>query len=682
MPDTLKNLIAITCLFLTCAPTLVLAQNMDTQIVSGQRIAGSVQGFNGSLYSQNFDVPSQDFQQHLAEVLNRAPGMNIQRGEGQEYLPALRSAVLTGTGACGSLLSMQDGIALRANGFCNINELFDASSETASRAEIIRGPGNALYGSNALHGVVNLITPALSGEQPNQLGLLLADQDYAQLRLQYGETDEFGLNLVLSHDGGYRDQSGFDQQKLDIYQIQQFAHWTATHSISLMNLNQETAGYAVGLDAYKDEQLSRANPNPEAFRDPWAIRVYSRWEQSASGLLFTPYLRLNSMDFLQHFLPGTPLEQNGHFSLGLQSQQTLTFADVDLTYGLDLEYTQGWLRQSQDQPTQGSPFIVATVPDGKHYDYEVTATQWAPFAQTIWHLRESLDLHAGLRFEQMQYDYDNRMLAGRTRDDGTACGFGGCRYSRPADRSDSFDNLGSNLGLNWNASSNDLVFVRIAQAYRAPQTSELYRLRGAQSVADIHSESLSSVELGWRRSIENWSAELAMYRMVKSDVIFRDSSDFYVSDGRTSHQGAELSLSWQIDTHWAFDLVANQGDHRYRATFDSTGANLKNNRIESAPELFGSARLTWQQASDYVQLEWVHRGDFYLDAENRFTYPGHNLLNLIYQRSTDWGSVSLSLSNLTDEAYADRADFTAFTGPRYFPGERRQLMLKISRDFD
>jgi outer membrane receptor for ferrienterochelin and colicin len=60
--------------------------------------------------------------------------------------------VLTGPGSCGSFLLLEDGIAVRPTGFCNVNELFELPSEQAEAIEVIRGPASALYGSNAVHG--------------------------------------------------------------------------------------------------------------------------------------------------------------------------------------------------------------------------------------------------------------------------------------------------------------------------------------------------------------------------------------------------------------------------------------------------------------------------------------------------------------------------------------------------
>ena len=57
---------------------------------------------------------------HVQQALSRVAGVNLHRGNGQEYLPAVRSPVLTGAGGCGGFLMQEDGIPLKASGFCNI----------------------------------------------------------------------------------------------------------------------------------------------------------------------------------------------------------------------------------------------------------------------------------------------------------------------------------------------------------------------------------------------------------------------------------------------------------------------------------------------------------------------------------------------------------------------------------
>ena len=79
----------------------------------------------------------------------------ISRGSGQESLISLRSPVLTGSGACGSFLILEDGLPIRPAGFCNVNNLFEVSTNLASKVEILKGPSSARFGGNALHGAIN-----------------------------------------------------------------------------------------------------------------------------------------------------------------------------------------------------------------------------------------------------------------------------------------------------------------------------------------------------------------------------------------------------------------------------------------------------------------------------------------------------------------------------------------------
>ena len=55
----------------------------------------------------------------------------------------------------------QDGISLRAPGFCNVNQLFDANTEQAERIEVLKGPSTALYGSGTAHGGGQRCSPPL-----------------------------------------------------------------------------------------------------------------------------------------------------------------------------------------------------------------------------------------------------------------------------------------------------------------------------------------------------------------------------------------------------------------------------------------------------------------------------------------------------------------------------------------
>ena len=113
---------------------------------------------NQSISSINEDELVQLDAQHPKQIFRRSPGVWISRGSGQEHLTAIRSPVLTGPGACGSFLLLEDGIPIRPTGFCNVNGLFETFFEIASGVETITGPASARYGANAMHGVINILS--------------------------------------------------------------------------------------------------------------------------------------------------------------------------------------------------------------------------------------------------------------------------------------------------------------------------------------------------------------------------------------------------------------------------------------------------------------------------------------------------------------------------------------------
>ena len=668
-------------LSLGCAATNAGDQRqVESVFVSATRLetdSGSLTGSYTSLSEEQLDRVKPV---HIQQLLQRAPGVNLHRGNGQEYLPAIRSPVLTGPGACGAFLMLEDNIPLRAAGFCNINELFGAHFEQARRVEIIHGPAAAFYGSNALHGAVNIVTPKPGPSTPAGVSLEGGRDDYARLKLSGAagaEDNAWRVGITASHDGGYRDNSGYDQQKLSLRHHFQGDLFTIDSGFTYTGLNQETAGFITGPDAYRDERLARANPTPEAARDTRSLRLWSRIKHNR--LQLTPYVRHNSMDFLQHFLPGDPLEENGHDSAGLLASYQLQGSDTrEITLGFDTEYTRGYLKQSQALPTRGSAFLRETIPAGRHYDYRVDAFTASPFVHFERVLSERWNLTAGLRFDYTRYDYNNRLLPGHTRDDGSPCGFGGCRYSRPADRNDSFANFSPKLGLAYNLSPQHRLHLNLSRGFRAPQTTELYRLQRGQVVADLDSEFLTSIELGIKGNTEKLDYTLALYQLDKRNVILRDTDFFNVADGKTRHQGLELQLSYSLTPTLTLNYSGTYARHQYRNNPGLSSDDIRGNDIDTAPRYFSTLQLGWRFAAVALELEWVYMGDYYLEPENRFSYPGHDLVHL----RGNWQAApnlqfSAQLTNIGDAAYAERADFTSFTGERYFPGAPRSLVAGI-----
>ena len=603
---------------------------------------------------------------HINETLHRVAGVWISRGNGQEHLTAIRSPVLTGAGSCGAFLMAQDGISLRAPGFCNVNELFEATTELADRIEVIKGPASAVYGSNALHGVVNVLT-APQDEGLRSLSIESGPHDYYRTKLAVS-SDIFRLDFSGTTDGGYKDASGFGQQKL----VLKFRETTFTYT----NLNQETAGFIRGHEAYKDAGSKRDNPNPEAYRDARSYRLTSKLSQPIykGELSLRPYFRHVEMNFLQHFLPGQALEENGHDSLGLQTLWMNQRGNWQL--GLELEYTSGFLKETQAGPTVGSAFLTETIPPGKHYDYEVDADLIGLFTRYHEDINDALSITVGLRYQYIGYDYDNKMLPGRTREDGTPCGSGGCRFNRPADRKDTFSDWSPTLGFIYDLSDRHQVHGSVSRGFRAPQTTELYRLQGGQNLAGIDPVELDAVELGFRGGTGGLDYAFSLFSMNKDNFIFRDTARSNVDNGRTTHRGLELDISYELNDRLSAGLAFTWAKHRYNNNPALSGAILDGNDIDTAPRTLGSASLLWQpRPAHTLELEWVHVGSYYQDPQNLNAYEGHDLLNLrgAWRVSGNF-EVFYRLLNIAQRDYAERADFV-FGGDRYFVGNPRSVFL-------
>ena len=622
---------------------------------------------------------------HINEVMQQVPGTWISRGNGQESLISLRSPVLTGAGSCGAFLVAGDGISLRAPGFCNVNQLFDANTEQAERIEVIKGPATSLYGSNAMHGLINVLSAAPSESYDQNIALEAGPYDYYRAKYRYGNTwGEHGVSVRVNGttDGGYLDDSGYDQQKATLRHDYNGELWYVSSVFDYANLNQETAGFLPGYKAYDDDSIRRDNLNPEAYRDARSYRFHSaasRELDNANTLTLTPYLRSNDMTFLMHFLPWQPVEKNRHDSLGMRAAINSELDKGSWANGIELEYTDGRLKEYQEE--EFSP----NQPVGIHYDYRVDASLAAAFSQWRGNVADNWELSAGLRLEYTYYDYDNKT------GNGPACAptASACRFYRPADRDDDFTDWSANAGASYSLTADTVAYLRAAKGFRAPQTAELYRLQSGQEVADLDSEELSNIELGlrgaWQGQLEY---DLSVYLMHKDNVIFQDANRFNVSGAKTRHYGAELSLDYRFDEHWYARLDGTWASHTYDNEINLLGSsgNIKGNTIDTAPESFGSARLGWNfpTASDRVgtlELEWIYMDNYYLEPANEHQYDGHSLFNLRLSGMVDrhWRG-TLRVMNLLDENYAERADF-GFGEYRYFVGQPRGAYLEISYQF-
>ncbi|MBE8220659.1 MAG: TonB-dependent receptor [Alphaproteobacteria bacterium] len=697
-------------LFAMLVATPIVAVAEDELVVTATRTAQVKLSHPSNIASLN---PQDHLSLFPTDILNAAAGVQVQRGGGQEHLTAIRSPVFVGGAGAGSFLYLEDGIAMRAPAFANVNALMDAIPELSNKVEIIRGPGSALYGSNAVHGLVNFIGGNIN-ESGNEISVAGGSYGRYQVIAKHslrGKNAARRIGIVFSGDAeGYRADSGFEQQKIKMEGAWTQGATTYHFAVAGMNLNQETAGYAIAYGdledtsdatnlplgcqapnlapAYEIESCAKSNPNPEAYRDARAVRSYLRIAHtldSGATLTLTPYMRDNNMQFLMHFLPTQPIEKNAHSSIGIQSSYAASATLADYIVGLDIEHSWGSLSEIQSTPADRfNNYLLGT-----HYDYDVRAAVIAPYVHSVWAISDKIDITAGLRIEHTRYDYTNN----------TDSGLQGRLY-RPASRSDNFTDISPKLAVSFAVRDNQRLFINLARAARAPQVTDLYRLRDGDkagplvpSPSALKSETLDSLEIGYRGSYRDFGQDLSfevnLFAMSKRNHHFRDADDLYVTNGKTEHYGIEAEIDWQHTNPWGvWDIAANVSFAEHRYAFDrnvnrQVGENIADgNRIDSAPRWLAGAKIGWQPLDNLnTSLQWNYVGSYYIDAANTAAYKGHQLLDWQIQY-TPLANTTLKaqVKNIADVAYATRAD-KWFGNNRYFPGEGRRFTLSLTQKF-
>ena len=83
-----------------------------------------------------------------------------------------------------------------------------------------------------------------------------------------------------------------------------------------------------------------------------------------------------------------------------------------------------------------------------------------------------------------------------------------------------------------------------------------------------------------------------------------------------------------------------------------------------------------------LQIEEEYMGKYFTDVENQYSYPGHFLTNIRgFYSLTPKLNINFSLLNVFDKRYAERADYSSFSGERYFPGLPLQWRFGFSYSF-
>ena len=622
---------------------------------------------------------------HPQQILNQVPGVAIAVTNGEGHSTAIRQPFTTSP----VYLFLEDGIPIRATGFFNHNALYEVNIPQASSLEVVKGPGSALYGSDAIGGTVNILTKAPSVmpgvELTGETGSFGWQRLLLDGTLATGKDGAARAAVNLTHTDGWRAKTAYDRQSVSLRHDQALADGAMLKTIlGYTKIDQQTgANSALTYNDYLNNPTK--NNLSIAYRKVDALRMSSEYERDmgAALLSITPYLRSNVMDLNGSYnLSSDPrIEKSNVNSLGVMSKWRQDFGGAlkpRLIVGLDLESSPGTRTEDSLNLTSSGTgadrnYSAYTV-GNRIYDYKVTFKSASAYLQGEATPLPALLLTGGLRFDSMTYDMSNNLAAGTTRA-GTTTRY----YGQIASAAVDYTHLSPKLGAVYSLSPNSSLYASYNHGFRAPSESQLFRagsgaladaLKKAQLALALKPIKANQFELGWRGAADGWSYDLTLYQLVKQDdlVSQRDLAtniSTSVNAGKTEHQGIELALGKAFNSQWRLATALSYARHQY-VDWVTTTVDYSGKEMETAPRLMANTRLSWTpRDGTRAELEWVRLGDYWLEASNAAAfgkYPGHDVFNLRVSQSLTKGVNAFArLMNLTDQRYADSASVSSST---------------------
>lgn len=595
----------------------------------------------------------------LEDSLIYFPSAAISSSSELEHLPSLRSPILRGGAAAGSIQVMIEKIPFRSVSYGNTNAFLGAPYELLESRVY---PGPHPEDGNSVHGMVNY--PSILSEQGRAIGVM---SDFnSRNRILINDTNtQRSFNIMLDHSDGWRSGSSHRQIKShNHFRVPLTKTIELETLLTFYHLEQNSAGYIYGKKAYKNRDLIKQNEQNNGYRKAKGLFIVNRFHHNSFDLSLIT--RHHEMDFNMHWFPGRAREENQHQSLGIKIESLLfSSSSQELSVDSYIDYTSGKLKETQDHPSVG-PFI-----QGDHYDYQTKSfytTSHLSYKKRWFH---SFQSQIGTRFTTITHDYSNNIDSGE---------FG--RYRRLKDRKDRYQFISPYIILGYNLRPNHSIDLSLKNSGRPPEVNDIYRQIVAQENERVPHEKVNSVGLKYHFSSGNMDIEKTAFYMHKKNFYFRDSNADNVI-GETRHYGIEGKITNKIHP-FHIGFFWNYAHHEYhfeRGQHQGGRQISKGQRIEAAPRLRLSSFLSYHiNDQSNLTLRSHFEGQSYIDTSNEHIYDGHTLVDLSYHKKIKDLSFSLTVRNLFNTSYAQRADYFQ-EEYRYFPGRPRAAYLNVQYHF-
>jgi outer membrane cobalamin receptor len=496
------------------------------------------------------------------------------------------------------------------------------------RVEFIRGPGAAIYGSNAMMGVINITTRAGSNEIGLGYGSFNRKQGYFLTSQKSGDVviDVFGH--VDTDDGDdYRVQDTFSPAVIDTEDPRELAElnlklrWKET-SINFQHYQSDVENF------YEAGSLSDGFNNRSAQVDSISLRQELDWS-SVQSWLWLSYSRTNddalfaSVSFDNY----SETRAQWHNDWNIDSLSNLQF-------GLELRHINapGTIAKNN--------FDLAALANG---NFPIDYYGGALLATTPVQEKSSRDIIGLYGQYQSQLSVKTRVTFGLRYDDYSSIG----------------SQVSPRLGLVYDLNKQHALKLLYGEAFRAPSENEINLLNNIVVLGnpDLKPETVQSWDLIWVAHWAQTGFSLGYFENYFQDSIVRADVGpgplIYVNQDQDPTKGIELEFSHEMNKNWLM-----------RATY--TNITTKPDLSFREADHLASLLLNYQKGRWNANLIAVYQSERKSptggSTDNRIDLDGYWQFygKLSYNVQPKW-KVYLQAKNMLNEDYLTPASTTNLT---------------------